>query len=266
MSDAKKQPAKPANVKRIVVDVAHPGKSAPSSTSKPVLVTNRPIMKDPMVVDTSNEASSDIANDSKTLTATAKIKLTPLTEPTLKPIPASSSEDEAPVSEAVDQPAEKPAESAAESAPAAEAETPVAAEPTEATEEQSTDKSAEPAAAASDKKPDSPPAEKPAPADKKSDDAKPEESQAATNNQTTEDIDAKAAEEAAKHEAAVAELSESKKYYLPVNAVEKRRTKRVVLLGIVLSILLALAWVDVALDAGLIQMSGVKPVTHFFSN
>jgi hypothetical protein len=40
----------------------------------------------------------------------------------------------------------------------------------------------------------------------------------------------------------------------------------VVLLGIVLAVVLAVAWVDVALDAGLIQLGSVKPVTHFFSN
>jgi hypothetical protein len=39
-----------------------------------------------------------------------------------------------------------------------------------------------------------------------------------------------------------------------------------VALGVVLAIVLALAWADIALDAGLIQINGVKPVTHFFSN
>ena len=31
-------------------------------------------------------------------------------------------------------------------------------------------------------------------------------------------------------------------------------------------LLLLLAWGDIALDANLIQVSGIKPVTHFFSN
>jgi hypothetical protein len=37
-------------VKKKVIDVSHPGDSAPSETSKPVIITNRPIMKDPMMV------------------------------------------------------------------------------------------------------------------------------------------------------------------------------------------------------------------------
>jgi archaellum component FlaD/FlaE len=82
---------------------------------------------------------------------------------------------------------------------------------------------------------------------------------------TAKEIDAEA-EAQAKHDAAIQQLVDSKQYFLPINAVEKRRTKRVVVLGIVLSIILALAWVDVALDAGLIHIAGVKPVTHFFSS
>jgi hypothetical protein len=70
----------------------------------------------------------------------------------------------------------------------------------------------------------------------------------------------------AEHEALVDKLSESKQYYLPINSIEKRRTKRVVILGAVLSIVLMVAWADVALDSGIIQLGGVKPVTHFFSN
>lgn len=65
-------------------------------------------------------------------------------------------------------------------------------------------------------------------------------------------------------EASLQKLIDSKKYELPIETVENRRSKRVVALGIVLSIILALAWVDVALDAGLINISGVKPLTHFF--
>ena len=42
--------------------------------------------------------------------------------------------------------------------------------------------------------------------------------------------------------------------------------KRFVALGVLLSILLLLAWADIALDAGLVKVNSVKPVTHFFSN
>jgi hypothetical protein len=38
------------------------------------------------------------------------------------------------------------------------------------------------------------------------------------------------------------------------------------LLGILLVVVLAVAWVDIALDAGLVEIGNVKPMTHFFSN
>ena len=88
----------------------------------------------------------------------------------------------------------------------------------------------------------------------------------ATAAEQTEQQLAAEAEAAAKHDAEIQKLVDSKQFFLPINSVEKRRSKRVVLLGVVLSLLLALAWADVALDAGIIQINGVKPVTHFFSN
>jgi hypothetical protein len=70
----------------------------------------------------------------------------------------------------------------------------------------------------------------------------------------------------AEHEAAVQKLVDGKKYFLPINAVEQRRSKRFVIAGVLLSLLLLIAWADIALDAGLIDLPNVKPVTHFFSN
>lgn len=59
-------------------------------------------------------------------------------------------------------------------------------------------------------------------------------------------------------------LVSSKKFYLPINSQEKRNNL-VVLIGLVICILLAIAWVDVALDSGLISNSYHLPHTHFFS-
>jgi flagellar biosynthesis GTPase FlhF len=87
-----------------------------------------------------------------------------------------------------------------------------------------------------------------------------------TKQPTPDEAEAAEAKAQAEHDAAVQKLIDSKQYFVPVNAVEKRRSKRFVALGILLSVLLVAAWVDIALDAGLIQINGVKPVTHFFSN
>lgn len=74
------------------------------------------------------------------------------------------------------------------------------------------------------------------------------------------------AEAQAAEEAKVRKLVDSRKYFLPINAVEHRRSARFAAVGIILALLLVVAWVDVALDAGLIHLGGVKPVTHLFSN
>ncbi|HTB48598.1 MAG TPA: hypothetical protein VK712_00785, partial [Verrucomicrobiae bacterium] len=70
------EPKKPAT-KRII-DVAHPGKSAPSDTSRPVLISNRPILKDPMVV---TEADPE---KSEKLTPKTTQKVEPLGPPPLE--------------------------------------------------------------------------------------------------------------------------------------------------------------------------------------
>ena len=67
------------------------------------------------------------------------------------------------------------------------------------------------------------------------------------------------------HSLKVAQLVNDGTYFLPINSLEKRRAKRSAFIGIVLVIVLGLAWGTIALDAGIIAIDGVKPVTHFFS-
>lgn len=108
------------------------------------------------------------------------------------------------------------------------------------------------------------------------DETKPEEK--TPEKETTQSGDAQGAQKSdapdleaeeskrAEHDAAIQKLVDGKQYYLPINSVEKRKSKRFVAVGILLSLLLAVAWADVALDAGLVHIANVKPVTHFFSN
>ncbi len=72
-----------------------------------------------------------------------------------------------------------------------------------------------------------------------------------------EETDAKTLEE---HD----RLVDEKTYFLPINAAEHRRSKIVGITGVIVILLLALAWVNIALDAGLIEIPGVHSVTHFF--
>jgi outer membrane biosynthesis protein TonB len=204
-----------AGSKKSIADVAHPGTSAPSDTSKSI-ITPRPMIKDPMVVEENAPAESG----EKPLAKKNEPKLTPpetsAAEKTEKP-----AEPEKPEEKPEPQPDPKP-----EPDPEPEPET----KPEETAPE--------------------------APAEEKEDGKDKKKSPQA-------DSDAEKAALKAR-DAKVQKLIESKKYFLPINAVEHRKSRRFVALGVVLAILLVLVWVDIALDAGLIDLGGVKPVTHFF--
>lgn len=70
----------------------------------------------------------------------------------------------------------------------------------------------------------------------------------------------------AKRRAELQELVLNKKYFLPINKTQKRKNKEVVIIGIIISIILIILWIDISLDAGIIHIFGLKPFTHFFSN
>ena len=211
MADQKK-PTKSAPI----VDVAQPGKSAPSATSKSIIVSHKPMVSDPMVVDDKSRSQ---------LTNTPMLRLSVSDEVT------------------VDKP-EEPTESVA---PAEQIDV-KGATPTEPVEASKPDEPAEPAE----------PTDTPGEADKP-----------VAGTTKTKDPAADAQAEIAKqaeHDTTIQQLIDSKDYFLPINVVEQRRSRRIVILGIILSLVLVVVWVDIALDAGLIKISGVKAVTHFFSN
>lgn len=192
-----------------VFDVAKPGKTAPPLTSKPVIVTNRQVLKDPMVVDESTPETTEASDPTKPTTevpaATAtpsstKLKIQPLSKPEdLKPVeqPVPTQDDADPDVDSVDDEDEITSRDTIKNA---------------STEEQ-------------------------------------------------ELIDKKATE----HQANLEKIALAKTYYLPINQVEHRRNKHVAVVGFVLIVLLGLVWADVALDAGLVTIPGLKAPTHLFS-
>ncbi|HET7060030.1 MAG TPA: hypothetical protein VFH99_01785 [Candidatus Saccharimonadales bacterium] len=184
-----------AGEKKTINDVDHPGKSTPSATSKPVIVSNRPLLKDPMVVD--EDAALPKEGPDPDDKKPPKEELEHTAGPKLQPPDTIQPDD------AQTQPAEKKETLPAQTEPPG----------------------------------------------KKEADPKQE-----------------AAEETAKQAAATQRLIDSKRYELPIDTVEKRKTKRFVVLGVVLAVLLTFAWIDVAIDAGIIHIGSAKPVTHFFSN
>jgi hypothetical protein len=74
-----------------------------------------------------------------------------------------------------------------------------------------------------------------------------------------------AAQEAkAIHDAQIDQLVDEEKYFLPLNRIEKRR-QHFVIIGAIIAIILAVAWLDVVLDAGLVSNTYHLPHTTFFS-
>lgn len=60
-------------------------------------------------------------------------------------------------------------------------------------------------------------------------------------------------------------LIASKQFYLPISGVEKqRRSLDRFVLVFVLVLFLALVWLDIVLDAGILKIGGIQPLTHFF--
>lgn len=287
--------AKPAGR---VFDVAKPGKSAPSASAKPIIISHHPMMQDPMV---KPDGGDEEASGPVLAHAPTRVVIKPLTDDLEQQI-AAAAEAAAKPTKAAPEASAEPAEQAEAATKVDEATTPTdnekatsetGAEPVEASATatepapEPAEETPEPAAPAAD---DEAPAEEPTKvADKTTEPASQPQSDAETPA-TTPDTDAstsngtdpatgkpasdatneKAAAEAAEREAArkkeLEQLAESHKYYLPINQVEKRRNKRWALVGLLVIILLALAWADVALDAGLISIPGVHAVTHFFGS
>lgn len=253
------EPTRKSNPRQ-VFDVARPNKSRPSATAKPVIVTNRPLLQDPMVNATSADEPSATAPLLTSLSS--KLNIQPLasyTEP-IEPLEAATAsimveaplreslpEGSSPISELVEQNRVEAAETAA--APEIAYEAP-AIEPSEAAAE------AVPTEPLPLLQPEAPHKSSANPIG----DA-PKDGALVTDKDLADDED-----EVDENEAKIQKLVLEKRYFLPINSQEKRRTDRFVVLGIVLILLLVAAWADIALDAGLVHIDGLKPLTHLFSN
>ena len=240
MAEAKRTPKS-----HKIADVARPGKSAPSPNSRSVIISHRPIMRDPMMsVGTSEAASSDEAANDAPATA---VKVTRASGAVVQPLADSTltaANDEAvPDTEATPN----------DEADAEEVET-------VETEAEAVTADEAPEAEAKDETPQETKHEAPPAQASTGTDAK-----LGTKDAQSEAEIAAAEDAEAKRQAALLEMIESKKYYLPINTVEKRRTKQFVAGGIVLSLLLIAAWLDIAMDAGLIKIGHWHALTHFFN-
>ena len=237
-----------------IIDISAPDQSSPDPTSRPVVVTNRPVLaNDPMMVD--GPASS------KTVPSTAPV--VSRQAKTISPI-----SDTMTIDTGVD--AKAPTESAQPTEPNTATLPEENSVPTNTAPTDTVGPSVEAGAAPIVQKATSTAVEEPKPSEPV---APPEESKPqvpAPKPPTDEEIASEKAvaderilgeEEARRQE--LERLIESGKYAVPINAVRRKRTRTVVLGLSILAFVLAVALFDVALDTHTIVVRAV-PHTHFF--
>lgn len=266
------KPTKPKQV----MDISRPGTSASHPTSRPIIVTNRPVLKDPIVV-----AEEEAANSTKTAVGASvtgsKIKIEPL-HADVKP-EADVDNDKAPADALTDAPV-LPVEEIDE--PEAEkGDEPESAIDEPATTEAGVEEPAESGSHDGPAQPEDVGETEPRPVEgAEASDSLPDDGDDATNLKETADHDAqladlgkpdpeavKAAREAAEKQLALDKLVAEETYFLPIDRSGKRRTQRILLVtGFVLCLILALVAVDLLLDAGLLSIDGVKAPTNFIYN
>ncbi len=215
MTDTKKPTHQPK-----LADVTHPGHSAPSPNSRSVIVSHRPIMRDPMMsANLPGLSKSEEEIDTTTLpTATASVSR--VSGGVVQPL-SNNATDSSPIAPEINQDDAKP-------------------------------KASEPSSTTA-----------------KKDDEQPQSTSSSEANLGTKDAQTEAelaaAEDAeTERQAKLQSMIESKQFFLPINTVEKQRTKQFVAAGSLLSVLLIVVWADIALDAGLIKLGNLHALTHFF--
>jgi anti-sigma28 factor (negative regulator of flagellin synthesis) len=201
----KKMPPKDTKIS----DVASPGKTAPSMSSRPIVVTNRSVLAtDPMIVDASKAAAPDDV-----------IAMTRRTAKTIEPVSADAQ--------------------------------PVAAGPA---------KAALPILAPAEVAEPTPPVEPAKPMVT----ARKEETAASDAQSKAADAETEAVEDARvqKLEGLVA----SGTYAVPINAIQRKRSRMFVATMCLLALVLAVLLLDALLDVGVVSLPSIIPHTHLFSD
>lgn len=289
------------------MDVVQPGKTAPPATSRPVIVTNRPILRqDPMMVspdgmEKTNEpaAQTSVSRVGKTLTVLAPQQSKTAKAPSLTPLSAADQTNDAGSTAAPAVPETpaaipqgrtpeeiagkkaitvktdevKPADDASAS-PAPAPSEPVPSSPAEPAP--SAAKPAEPPAAATQPQVAPAPASTPGVALSTEDDISTDTAaaggsgDAATSddqlapNKTIDDAKKKAEAAETERMAEQEQIVASRRYYLPIQNVAARRGVTRWLVVLVLVLILAAVWFDIVLDAGILHIGNLQPLTHFF--
>ena len=265
---------------RKVIDVTEPGKSEPSATSRPIIVTNRPLLQqDPMVV-VSDQSDGDSDNRPSGKSQKPETLLSSFQEgheivpPSVSGLPEDSSKaDETPPADdnsktVVAVPSDQASTDKVEVKPEADVAQTVTVKkveikPIEAANTTAKEEPPKEPETGTEPKDSTPVAE--------TDDEK-STSETATNddqlapNKVVDEAAKKAQEEKAAKEAEQEKIIDSKKYFLPINTVQLRRNKLRAVFLFLIVVVLALVLFDVSIDAGFLKINGVHSLTHFFSS
>lgn len=217
-----------------VMDVSHPGKVAASASSRPLIVTNRPLIaQDPMMA-SDVQGAPEITKPAEKVATTTEV--TPRAAKVIKPL---SGEDK---------------DAAATTAPAVPSDEDVSTD-TDTDSTSPAEQEAAPADVAADEKPAT---------------REPEETPTllTTDEDGSDDKQVnpeavKLSEEDTRRNKEIEEIIASGRYYVPVNSHAKRRTRIVTFWLVTLMVVLAAVLVNALLDVGILNFN--VPHTHFFS-
>lgn len=249
------------------MDVSKPGKqTAVAATARPVIVTNRAIMHDPMMT---GPVSEEQPAAKISVPSASKLVIKPISDDDEDTVPVKAEPSvtsigapNLPIDEIKEEKPAKPEPKAkAEAAP----EEPVKEEPA-------------PAKPAPEKPaPAEEPAAEPTAADTSENTAEPEFEPVTITSSVPDDVNVPASnessipsKEAAKAEAELKQQQEidkliaDKTYFLPINAVGLRRSRRERVMILVLAIILLAVLAVLMLDVGLVTIPGIAAPTDFF--
>jgi hypothetical protein len=231
-----------------VFDVSKPGGSAPNSSARPLIVTHRPMVQDPMMttppaVDDPMAPTPGAPEVPKTVLKPQKIKLQPSPEAIQELAEQAAAEKDITTDEKSPEPTAVPAESAPE--PSSDVAVPITVKSTSSSSSLVAETPADESESDSDS---ATPAAKPVV------DAPPKLSA----EQTAQKDAAADAERQEEYE----QIIDTRKYYVHIASPTKKRSMHLAVIGAILIILVAVGCADAMLDAGILDVSGL-PHTNF---
>lgn len=237
-------------------DVAKPGKTMPSSSSRPAIVGHRTLLKDPMMTEEmTNEETNN--TDEKAPVSTSVPKLQPLTDAEKETAQSTETPDSSekakpePEPQKADIKKTAPETSKSDKQPAVEEEsTPKPDSEPANTEEKADDAPDNPAEAE--------------PSSEESDNSKESEPESATTKKEADKLAEKAAAEAAAKQEALEKVIADKTYFLPIGQKKRRRSagRSILVLGLIILLLLAFGYL--AVDSGMVKTTLFEPPIRLF--